>query len=204
MVFFVLVATNGTSPYIIVVAEREISQVCFGLITTGSCSEPNKKWRNFMRVLITVLLTAAILFTTTGIAQSAADTDMEILLQKVKADKKLLVANNMGLTDAEGKQFWPLYEAYQKDLQQINHKLGNIIKEYAEAFNKGPLPDGQAKMLMNEALMVEEAEVKLKKTYAERIRKVLPATKTARYIQIENKIRALLKAELAQDIPLVY
>jgi hypothetical protein len=33
---------------------------------------------------------------------------------------------------------------------------------------------------------------------------VLPAAKTARYIQIENKIRAVIKVQLAQQIPLVY
>jgi hypothetical protein len=33
---------------------------------------------------------------------------------------------------------------------------------------------------------------------------VLPEAKVARYIQIENKIRSLLKFELAREIPLVY
>ena len=46
--------------------------------------------------------------------------------------------------------------------------------------------------------------MKLRRTYADKIGKVLSATKTARYIQIENKIRAMLKAELAADIPLAY
>ena len=76
--------------------------------------------------------------------------------------------------------------------------------EYAEAYNKGPVPDDTAKKLMNEVLTIEEQEVKLKRTYAEKLAKVLPRTKVARYIQIENKIRAILKAELAQHIPLVY
>ena len=44
----------------------------------------------------------------------------------------------------------------------------------------------------------------LKRDYADKIGQVLPATKTARYIQIENKIRALVKADLAKEIPLVY
>ncbi len=39
-------------------------------------------------------------------------------MQKLKADKKLLVASNMELTDAESKAFWPLYDAYQKDLAE--------------------------------------------------------------------------------------
>ena len=139
-------------------------------------------------------------------AGSGADTNMEILIQKIKADKKLLVASNMDLSDAEGKKFWPLYDAYQHELMEVNQRLGKTIKDYADAFNegKGTISNDAAKKLLNEALSVEEAELKLKRTYADKIGKVLPATKTARYIQIENKIRAVIKIELAKQIPLVY
>jgi hypothetical protein len=146
------------------------------------------------------ILAGLVVLGMTGVGHSAADTNMEILLQKVKADKKLLVANNMGLTEEEGKHFWPLYDEYQKELDRINHHLGSTIKEYADAYNKGPLSDAEAKKLMDQAISVEEEEAKLKRTYAEKIGKVLPAAKTARYI----KIRSLLKAELAQDIPLIH
>jgi Spy/CpxP family protein refolding chaperone len=135
---------------------------------------------------------------------TSADTNMEILKQKLKADKKLIVASNMDLSDAEAKQFWPIYDAYQSDLAQVNQKLGQTIKEYAEAFNKGPLPNDKAKKLLSDALSVEEQETKLKRTYAEKLEKVIPSTKVARYIQMETKIRSLIKMELAEQIPLVY
>jgi hypothetical protein len=161
-----------------------------------------------MQVFTPLLLTAAILLASPVIAQqagpTAADTNRDILIQKVKADKKLLVASNMDLTDAEAKAFWPLYDAYQKDLNTINEKLGKTIQDYAEAFNKGPISNDAAKKLLNDALSVQESEIKVKRTYAEKIGTVLPAAKTARYIQIENKIRAILNAELAAQIPLVY
>jgi len=137
---------------------------------------------------------------------SGGDTNMEIFMQKIKADKKLLVASNMDLSEAEGKKFWPLYDAYQHDLTELNQRLGKTIKAYADVFNegKGGISDDAAKNLLKEALSIEEAEVKLKRTYADKIGKVLPATKTTRYIQIENKIRAVIKFELARQIPLVY
>ncbi len=161
-----------------------------------------------MKFLTPFVMAGAILFAAPVMAQEAAgsggDTNMEILLQKVKADKKLLVASNMDLIDAEGKNFWPLYDSYQKELDQLNQRLGKTIMEYADAFNKGPIPNDTAKKLLNEVLSIEEAEVKLKRTYADKVGKVLSPAKTARYIQIENKIRALLKMELAANIPLVY
>lgn len=154
--------------------------------------------------MISLFLTGAMLLAVPAFAEQASDTNMEILKQKLKADKKLLVASNMELTDAEAKAFWPVYDSYQKDLESVNKQLGKTITEYADAFNKGSISNDTAKKLLGEALSVEEQETKLKRTYAEKLEKVIPATKVARYIQMETKIRSLIKFEMAQQIPLVY
>jgi len=160
-----------------------------------------------MMVLKIGVLMLSVLFmgTVQAQAQEATQMNMEILKEKIKADKKLVVAANMNLNDAETKSFWPLYEGYQKELEQINHQLIATVKAYADAYNagKGELSNDQAKKLLGEALAVEESEVKLRQSYAAKLGKVLPATKVARYLQIENKIRAIVKFELAAQIPLV-
>ncbi len=130
-------------------------------------------------------------------------TNMDILRQKIKADKKLVVAQNLNLTEAEGTAFWPVYDAYQKDLQQINQRLTAAILAYADAYNKGPVTNETAKKLLDEALAIDEAEAKLKTTTVPKVLAALPAMKAARYIQIENKIRAAVRYELAANIPLV-
>jgi hypothetical protein len=138
-----------------------------------------------------------------AIAQTAGTTNMEILRQKIKADKKLVVAENLKLTDSEAATFWPVYDAYQKDLQAINQRLTTAILAYADAYNKGPVTNEMAKKLLDESLAIDEAEAKLKSASAPKILAALPATKAARYIQIENKIRAAVRYELAAGIPLV-
>jgi Spy/CpxP family protein refolding chaperone len=160
-----------------------------------------------MRAFTLLFLTAATL-ASPAFAQDpvpgAPEANMEILIQKIRADKKLLVASNMELTDAEAKKFWPLYDAYQKELDKINKNLAKTIKEYADAYNKGPIANDKATKLLNEVLSVQESELKVRRAYAGKVGKVLPAAKTARYIQIENKIRAVLNFELARQVPLVY
>jgi hypothetical protein len=137
------------------------------------------------------------------LAQTTGTSNMEILRQKIKADKKLVVAQNLTLTDAEGAAFWPVYEAYQKDLQQINGRLAAVIQAYAQAYVKGPVTDGAAKKLIEESVAVDDAEARMKSSWLPKILAALPAAKAARYVQIENKIRALLRYELAAGIPLV-
>ena len=154
-----------------------------------------------IRYLAAFALTAALV--APAMAQGAATTNMEILRQKVKSDKKLVVAANLGLTDAEGKAFWPVYDAYQKDLQGINQRLDAAITAYAAAYNKGPVTDATAKSLLDQTLAIDDAEAKLRTANVAKVMAVLPAAKAARYIQIENKIRAVVKYELADSIPLV-
>jgi len=133
-------------------------------------------------------------------AQTASD--MEILRQKIKADKKLVVASAMELTEAEAKGFWPVYDAFQADLEKINGQIGQVIKAYAAAYRTDTLTNDKAKELLGEALKIEQAEVDLKQAYVPKLGAVLPQVKVARYLQVENKIRAVLKYELAGEIPL--
>ncbi len=159
-----------------------------------------------MKSILTSLCVVLALFmlATPAMAQQPTDVDMDILAEKIKADKKLLVSMNMELTDQESKDFWPLYDMYQKELELKNAKLGLLISEYAEAYNKGPVANDVAGKLIKEFLSWEAKELKLKIAYMAKIGKVLPAFKTARYLQIENKIRAIIKFGLAAEIPLMH
>ena len=156
-----------------------------------------------MKLINAVILCIAALAVPALAQERPADTNMQILLDKVKADKKLVVAANMDLNETEAKAFWPVYDAYQKDLQAINDRLGKTILAYANAYNKKALTDDLAKQLTNEAQGIDQDELTLRKTYTAKLNRVLPAMKVARYIQIENKIRAAIRYELATGIPLL-
>jgi hypothetical protein len=129
--------------------------------------------------------------------------NMQILRDKIKADKKLLVAANMPLTETEAKAFWPVYDQYQKDLTAINRRMVKLIESYAADYRANTLTDEKAKKLTADYVAIEKAEARLQESYAPKLSKVLPPKKVARYLQIENKIRAAIKYELAGEIPLV-
>jgi hypothetical protein len=156
-----------------------------------------------MRLIYAAITAAAMLAGPTAVAQDKPADNMQILVDKIKADKKLLVASNMNLSESEAAAFWPLYEAYQKDLQALNRRLKGMIDNYAGAYNQGAVPDDTARKLLDEALAIEASELDLKRSYVSKFSKALPAAKVARYYQIENKIRAAVKYEMAAAIPLV-
>jgi Spy/CpxP family protein refolding chaperone len=158
---------------------------------------------DFLRRTLGIAL-ALVLFgiAPASIAQDKPADNLQILRQKIKADKKLLVATNMELTESEAKNFWPIYTAYQKDLQKINRRIVAAVDSYTADVRKKSLTDDKAKKLIDEALAIEQAEANLKKDYAPKLSKVLPAIKVVRYLQIENKIRAVVRYDLTQGVPL--
>ncbi len=156
-----------------------------------------------MTCLRLCVLALAALIALPVYAQDKPASNMEVLRQKIRADKKLVVAANMDLKEAEAKGFWPVYDAYQADLGKLNERIARLVRRYADHYKTNTLTDEAAKSLLDEAIAIEQAEVTMKQVYVPKLSYVLPATKVARYLQIENKIRAVIKYELADGIPLV-
>jgi hypothetical protein len=149
------------------------------------------------------LMAFAVAFPTPAWTQDKPADNMQILQEKIKADKKLVVAQNMGLTESEAKAFWPVYDQYQNDLAAINQRIVGLIESYAADYRAQSMTDEKAKKLINEFVAIGKAEGGLNESYVPKLSKVLPTKKVARYLQIENKVRAIVKYELAKQVPLV-
>jgi hypothetical protein len=150
-------------------------------------------------------LCAIFVFASTGaFAQdTSAETNMKIMADKIKADKKAVVAANMKLSDAEAAAFWPIYEEYQKDLASVNERLGKLILSYAKSYSDNTLTDEAASKFVAEALAIDRDEAAMRTKYADKLAKVLPGRQVMRYMQIESKIRAAVRYQMAEGIPLV-
>jgi hypothetical protein len=134
-------------------------------------------------------------------AQDKPADDMQIVREKIKADKKLFVSENMGLTDSEAKAFWPVYDAYQKDLAKRNERAGKLIDDYAKNYDS--MSNEAAKKLIDDWMAIQADQQKMRASYLPKFRAILSEKKVARYYQLENKINAVVSYALAANIPLV-
>lgn len=155
------------------------------------------------RVRSVVLIGAVVAGLLSGVAraQDKPADQMDLLREKARADKKLVVAEALALTESEAKAFWPVYNAYQSDMVGHYDKMLQLIDRFAKAYDS--MTDDTAMKLLNDYLALEASHVALLKSYVPRFQKVLPALKVARLYQVENKMRALVNIELARQIPLV-
>lgn len=153
---------------------------------------------------LTVVIAAAVIIVAgaAGVLAQASETDqLQQLRAEIQADRQAVVAANLGLTDAEGAAFWPVYREYRGEMAKVGDRLQKLIQDYAKIYDTATAE--QAKPMVDEMLSIQKAELKVKESYLPKFRKVIPETKVARFLQIENKIDALIKLELAADIPLI-
>ena len=148
-----------------------------------------------------IVSAAALVCLVSGAVAQERGSDMEILREKVRADRKLVVAIALDLTESEARKFWPVYSAYQSDMIVHYDRVTKLITDYTAAYQT--MNDEAATQLLAEFLALETDHATLLNRYVPRFQSALPPRKVARFYQIENKIRAVLNYQLARDIPLV-
>ena len=128
-------------------------------------------------------------------------TEIQQLQADLKADRQAVVVTNLPLTEAEARAFWPVYKEYRGEVEKLGDRLATLITAYAASF--GTITDEKADTFFKELLAIERDKVTVREKYVPKVRAVLPAIKTARFLQIENKLDAIVNMALASEIPLV-
>ena len=131
----------------------------------------------------------------------AAAPAPDALRQAAATDKRALIEKNMQLSADEAKKFWPIYDEYQRDLDRIVQKQNRAVLDYVNG--ESSMTDANARRIAKEVIAADGEEQKLRERTAKKLAAALPAKKAVRFLQIENKLRALNRYDLAERIPLV-
>lgn len=133
-------------------------------------------------------------------AQPAAPVDSAALLARIQSDKRGLVGKAMDLTPEEAARFWPLYDKFQRELDDVNRRQARAVLDHVAADAR--LTDANADRLALQVLEAAVDEARIRRRHYGELKKQIPPAKAARYVQVENKVRAVQQFELAKAIPL--
>lgn len=158
------------------------------------------------KILITLAAVASLGAGEGALAQSSDTISMsdqeQLLVSQIQTDKRAIVLPALDLTDAEVAAFTPIYDKYQAEMKKILTRSNDILNKYASNYDS--MTDDAAEDILKEAFEVRDDRNDILQDYANRLGKKLPATKVLRWVQIENKLNALLDWQMAQVIPLAH
>ena len=152
---------------------------------------------------LTLLTGVGLVYAQTSKSATSQSTDaaIEQLRKDARADKADIIASAMGFTATEAAGLWPLYKSYETAQKGVGDEKVALIKDYAA--NYYSMTDVKAGDLVGRLQALENETVATKQQFVKSLQGVLPATKLARYYQLEDRIQMLVDLNLASEIPLV-
>jgi Spy/CpxP family protein refolding chaperone len=134
--------------------------------------------------------------------EAASFAEMHAIEAEIGPEKRAFIEQQLELTAEQGAKFWPIYDAYQEKLHGFNQRRLDNILMYARAYNAGAIDDATATAIAKDALALEKDEAVQMEHAFRKLKKVVPAVKAVRYLQVENKLRAIVRFEQAAQVPL--
>jgi len=133
-------------------------------------------------------------------AQTVMD-EIEVARSSIKTDRKVVIAEGMEFTAQESAAFWPLYREYRSEMEKVSAGLLKLVLEYADVYPD--VPEDRASRMLKDYSSLETELADKRAWYLKKFSKVLPAAKTLRFAQLENRMDLVLRLQLASIVPLV-
>ena len=134
------------------------------------------------------------------ISPTITDEDIALLRQDLRAKKMQVIGENMSLSDTEAQKFWPVYNHYVKDLQEVNNQKYALLKQYAHMWST--MTDQDAVIYVRNWLEVDQQVQALRVKYVPVVNQVLPGKKAATFFQVDRRLNMIIDLQLFSQIPL--
>jgi hypothetical protein len=147
-----------------------------------------------------LLIVVALFLFAIPVFANDMDDYVKLLKTDIRAEAKDIVAKGMQtFTPEEAKRFWPVYDAYLKDLGNFFDARVELIKDYADNYDK--MTDAKAQELLNRRQTILRLRTHLDETYRPKFATTLSPRRLVRFYQIQHEMDLLMELEVISNTP---
>lgn len=119
--------------------------------------------------------------------------------EKLDAYRIGFFTKKMNLTAEEAEKFWPVYNDFQKQRNELQKEKINNIRDFNQ--NEGTLSDKELTEIGDNLINTFSKESELAQIFHKKLKELLPPAKVIRYYQAENQWKAQLLNQLQENRP---
>ena len=156
------------------------------------------------KILIAAAGVAALSMSPMTFADSVGDAELaktQALIKELQADKRTIMLETLALTPDQKAAFLPIYDEYQADMKVL-YTEGTNLRNRLFVSDYGGITDTESKSLQKEFFKLRHDRLDLLEKYSRKLDNKLPETKVLQFVQVENKVQALLDVAAAATIPI--
>lgn len=145
-----------------------------------------------------MIIALVLLFS--GLVQ-AQNYELDMARADIRTAKMSMIGLAMELTSEQQDVFWPIYNEYAKEQDNLMAQRMEMLSGFIENFVT--LTDAQARQLAEDSFDIQKARIKRREVYFERFADAIGPLLAARFIQVDGQISTLLDFELMQATPMI-
>ena len=107
--------------------------------------------------------------------------------EQIESMKIAFLTKRLELTPDEAKKFWPVYNQYTDELQNLRKDRRDKIRDAREDFDK--LADKDVEKLVDDEIIFRQQEIDVLKKYHAQFKSVLPIKKVARLYRAQEEFK---------------
>ena len=142
-----------------------------------------------------LILVIAVLMGGVSFAQPKNDRHKE-KREKIHAQKIAFISTELELTPDEAQKFWPVYNQYEAEIEEIRKERRRYMKELRKSEN---LSDDRAYELFELTFESEKKESDIRLNYLKKFSEVLGKKKAANVFIAEEQFKHELLRKLKKD-----
>jgi esterase/lipase len=134
-----------------------------------------------------ILVSILFIYTTIATAQSTNQTQRR---EKLEAMRNAYITSQMNLTPEESQKFWPIYNEFHKELDNLERPLKTLGKTIDQ------MSEEEAKQLIYKELELENKRYTINKKYADKFLVIISAKKLIKLKQAERDFKKMMIEQL--------
>ena len=129
------------------------------------------------------------------------NSDIDIVQSLFGRSKRLIITENIQLSEKETNSFWRIYDEYEEKRKVTEKQSLILLKEYADNYEK--MDDNEARKLVVNFMKTMDEYNGLRKVYFKKMEKAVGSLKAATFIQLETFIQISMQANLQSQVPVI-
>ncbi len=113
--------------------------------------------------------------------------------ENIETQKIAFITKKIGLTSDEAQKFWPVYNAAQKEKQDVRKQRRETVKDRKKIED---MTDAEVQKIMDAIFVAKQKELDIDKQYHAKYLAVLPVKKVAKLYQAEEEFKRILLERL--------
>jgi peptide methionine sulfoxide reductase MsrA len=146
------------------------------------------KTKRFLNFFFSLLLFPAVIF-----AQ-----DKQNRKDRIETVHIAYLTQKLNLTSEEAKNFWPVYDQYKSDQEQLRNQRRDNVEAVEKAGGIDNMNDADVQKLIAGETDLETRELELRKQYVTKFQSVIPIRKVAKFFIAEDEFKRYLLNQLSK------